>query len=171
MRWNTISPALATRLAALLNKPIAQITLSFYCESKDAVEAINTALENNESITHLNTHLLGPDVEYQYDIKPRAPAKQLEIAHTDVEASDPDSWTDSFSTFFTEISNDLGKFVGDATSVVSDMTGRMGNNLLTQFRNLNLSAACSSVTCIPTIPSLTFGEDERQDTANRKKCD
>ncbi len=169
LRWNTISPSLATRLAALLNKPITQVTLSFYCESKDAVDAIHAALVNNEHITHLNIYLLGPDVEYQYDRKPQEPAEQFETEHKDIEALDSTSWPESFSTFLTEISNDLGEFVGEATSVVSDMTGRMSNNLLTQFRNLNLSAAYPSISCIPSIPTLTVDEGERQDASNKKK--
>lgn len=167
LRWNTISPAFAERLAALLNKPITQISISFYCENKSSLETINAALLNNVNITHLNALLLGPDIQFQHDIKPES--KVIELLNSDTtDTAEPESWTDSFASFFTEASSDLNSLVEGTTQVVSGLRENVGG-LLTQFSNLNLSTACSSITCIPSFSSPD--NEERKDRDRRKKID
>lgn len=166
LSWNTISPPFATRLAALLSKPISQVSVSFYCDSKSSLEAINAALLNNVNITNLKALLIGPDIQFQHDVKPEP--KVVEALNSD--ATDPvesESWTDSFASFFTEASNDLSGLVEGTTQVVSGLRENVGG-LLTQFSNLSLSTACSSITC---IPSFMPEDDERKDRDRRKKID
>lgn len=150
LKWNSISKEFANRLSKLLCKPMEKIDITFYCDDKDAINSVNTALCANEKIRYLGIHLLGPDTEISAHKSP-TPEPQPEPdlpAASSVEQQNEvaeDGWLQGLDDWIANASM--------SASVATAALQTRAGSLLNRFQHLNLA-------CVPSFVTDELADDD-----------